>query len=104
MSFLKTKMDGEDWLLQKLEEIWESKDKWWGFAARQLAGASGGQSQMVWLGWWTTHTKMYMSNEEGLIQSKDSTFFVVSEITLHNYFYEKYNIKFLLLKCQNPTF
>jgi len=36
-------MDGENWLLEKLEEIWERKDKLWGFAARQRAGASGGQ-------------------------------------------------------------
>lgn len=99
---MKTNLDGEDWLLEKLEEIRESKDKWWGFAATQLAGASGGRSQMVWLGWWTTPTTMYMSNKEGLTQSKYSTFFVVSEITLCNYFYEKYKIKFLLLKHQNP--
>ena len=95
---MKTKTDGEDLLLERLEEIWESKDKWWGFAVRQLVGASWGQSQMLWLGWWTTHTKMYMSNEEGLTHSKYSTFFVVLEITLHNYVYEKYNRKFLLSK------
>jgi hypothetical protein len=82
-------MDDDTWLLKKLEEIWESKDMWWGFAARQLAGASGGRSQVVRLGWWTTHTRMYMSNEEGFTQSKYSTFFVVSQITLRNYFYEK---------------
>jgi hypothetical protein len=57
-------MDGDTWLLKKVEEIWESKDKWWGFAARQLAGASRGQSHMVRLGWWTTHTKMYMSTKK----------------------------------------
>jgi len=81
-------MDGEDWLWEKLEEIWESEQKLWGFAARQLAGASGGQNEMVWLGWWTTYTKTYMSNEEGFTQSKYSTFFVVSEMRLCNYFYE----------------